>query len=73
MKLHFNKKHILYIFRSEMSLIRPKTIRFAVNNNNKKRPKTICSIDLEFKRKEREADDTWMTQIRQHIDNIVFI
>ena len=56
-----------------MSLIRPKTIRFAVNNNNKKRPKTICSIDLEFKRKEREADDPCMTQIKQHIDNIVFI
>ena len=57
-----------------MSLIRPKTIRFAVHQKKKKkRPKTICSIDLEFKRKEREADDPCMTQIKQHIDNIVFI
>ena len=40
-----------------MSLIRPKTIRFAVHLKKKKSPKTICSIDLEFKRKEREADD----------------
>ena len=55
-----------------MSLIRPKTIRFAVHQK-KKRPKKICSIDLEFKRKEREADDPCMTQIKQHIDNIVFI
>ena len=34
---NMNKKHMLYIFRSKMSLIRPKTIRFAVHQKKKKK------------------------------------